>query len=122
MGVSLCHIERKKAAEIEEKWYENGDEIAAFLSRINPYIIKDKFQAMFHEHLDMIRLEFQYMLSEDFKTTVKVSDEMVIEALEMADYLTWAISKQFSNEFIESKLSAKYLVEEKRFNVFSCAT
>lgn len=45
----------EKATEIELQWYRNGDEIALFLSSINPYINKEDFRKMFDKHLSLIK-------------------------------------------------------------------
>ena len=37
----------KKAAEKEKQWYRNADEIAEFLSSINPYLEKKKLEKCF---------------------------------------------------------------------------
>ncbi|PID25455.1 hypothetical protein CSV60_05190 [Sporosarcina sp. P7] len=46
--VKAAKAGNQKAVEaITRRWYENCEEIAEYLSRINPFISKDEFQEMF---------------------------------------------------------------------------
>lgn len=47
--------DQKAAAEEENKWYANADELAGFLSRINPNWPKEAVKAMLHEHLKLTK-------------------------------------------------------------------
>ncbi|WP_158232020.1 hypothetical protein [Sporosarcina sp. P16b] len=38
---------QKDVEAITRRWYENCEEIAEYLSRINPFISRDEFQEMF---------------------------------------------------------------------------
>ena len=84
-----------KAGEIERQWHRNADEIAAFLSSINPFIDKENFRKMFYKHLSLIKQQIIYMINYKFQADVSVFDKMVAEGLEMADMLSGGIRKQF---------------------------
>ena len=88
-------------AAIERRWYENGEEIAEFLSRINPFISRDEFQEMFFEHLALTTQEAVLILQKDFKSSIAVFDKIEEEALQMADTITHGIVKQFPNKFTQ---------------------
>lgn len=90
---------QKAVAAIERRWYANGEEIAEFLNRINPFISKDEFQEMFFEHLALTTSEAVFILQKDFKASIAVFDKIELEALEMADTITRGIVKQFPNKF-----------------------
>ena len=87
-------------AEIEKKWFHNGDEIATFWSgAINPYLSLEDFRKMFYEHLMLIKQGMVSMFNSDFKVGVEVFDKMETEALKMVDMITSAIVKQFPYMF-----------------------
>ncbi|WML44583.1 acetylglutamate kinase [Neobacillus sp. PS3-40] len=86
-------------ADAERRWYANGEEIAEFLSRINPFISRDEFQEMFFEHLALTTKEALFILQNNFKSSIAVFDKIEAEALQMADTITNAIVKQFPRKF-----------------------
>jgi hypothetical protein len=90
---------QKAAAALEKRWYANGAEIADFLSKINPFISKNKFRKMFFEHLALTKSEAVFMLQKKFKLSINVFDKIEAEALQMADTITAAIVKQFPKKF-----------------------
>jgi hypothetical protein len=87
------------AAEEEKKWYANADEIAAFLSSINPNWPKSVLMNMLHEHLRMTKDEAVFRLTKKYKSDIAVYDQIEKQALEMADAFTEGIVKQFPNIF-----------------------
>ena len=90
---------QKSAADLEKKWYANGDEITEFWSQLNPFIGKEVFRKMFYEHLALTKTEAVSMITKDFKADVEVFDKIETEALEMADAISDAIIKQFPGMF-----------------------
>ncbi len=86
--------------EIEKKWFRNGDKIAEFLGIINPYLSVEDFRKMFVEHLMLIILGMDSMLTKDFKASVDVFDKIEIGALEVAEVITDAIIKHFPYKFM----------------------
>jgi phage terminase Nu1 subunit (DNA packaging protein) len=76
-------------------WYNNADEIAAFLGNINPYWSKDQWKDMLHRHLELTKSEAVDMLNKDYKSSISRYDEIERQALEMADIMTAGIIKQF---------------------------
>jgi hypothetical protein len=90
---------QKAVADAERRWYANGEEIADFLSTINPFISEEEFKEMFFEHLALTTLEAVFILQKDFKASIAVFDKIEAEALQMADTITAAIVRQFPNKF-----------------------
>ena len=88
--------DNKSATEAEKKWYENADEIADFLSYINPYWSRESWKTMLHEHLALVKAEAVAMLTKDYAAGIKVYDKIESQALEMADMMSQGIIKQFS--------------------------
>ncbi|MDF2788299.1 MAG: hypothetical protein K0S25_2158 [Bacillus sp. (in: firmicutes)] len=91
--------DQKAIAAAERRWYKNGEEIAKFLSRINPFISREEFQKMFFEHLALTTQEAVLILQKDFQSSIAVFDKIEAEALQMADTITVGIVKQFPKKF-----------------------
>ncbi|NFL95518.1 acetylglutamate kinase [Clostridium botulinum] len=87
------------AADAEKRWYENADQIAELLGRINPYWYTEDWKAMLHEHLALVKAEAVAMLTSDYKRSVSIYDEIEAQALEMADTMAEGIIKQFPERF-----------------------
>lgn len=85
------------AAEISrKKWYQNADEIAAFLSSINPYWSKQAWQTMLYKHLKLTENEAVSRLNSQYAFDIALYDEIEAQALEMADMMTEGITRQFN--------------------------
>jgi hypothetical protein len=89
----------KAAAEIERKWYANGDEITAFLSSINPYWSEDEWKSMFRTHLGLVKAEAVNLLTKNYEDESSVYDELERQALDMADLMLHGIVMQFPQRF-----------------------
>lgn len=91
--------DKKKAADAEKKWYDNADEIAFFISSINPYWSQEEWKIMLHHHLALVKAEAIDMLTKNYASGIAIYDEIESQALEMADSMSRGIIKQFQNEF-----------------------
>ncbi|MFJ7969765.1 hypothetical protein [Psychrobacillus sp. NPDC096389] len=89
----------KKAEEKEKEWYRNADDIAIFLSSINPYLRKAEVQKMFYTHLALTKQEAVLMIQKNYKEDIKVFDQIEAEVLEMSDMISHAIIMQFPYMF-----------------------
>jgi hypothetical protein len=89
----------KTAEEKEKQWYRNADDIADFLSSINPYLEKEEVREMFYTHLALTKLEAVNMLQKNYKAGIEVFDEIEAQALEMSDMIANAIVMQFPYQF-----------------------
>ena len=85
----------ESVAELEEKWYQNADEIAAFLAAVNRYWNKQQWQDFLHSHLKMTKSETVYRLSGKYADDIMTYDKIEREALQMADYMTIGMAHQF---------------------------
>jgi len=90
---------KQAAADANKRWYANADEIAAFLSRINPHWSESVWKNMLHEHLRLLTKEVATRLSGDYVQNVALADSIQNQALEMADEMTRGIVKQFPAAF-----------------------
>ncbi|WP_242850952.1 LysM peptidoglycan-binding domain-containing protein [Clostridium sporogenes] len=87
------------AADAEKRWYENADQIAELLSKINPYWYFEDWQAMLHEHLALVKAEAVAILTSDYEKGISIYDDIEMQALEMADMMADGIVKQFPERF-----------------------
>lgn len=94
----LKNGDRVKAAQTERSWYQNADQIAAFLAQINPYWSVREWQDMLYSHLRMTKNEAVALISEDYAASVALFDRIEQEALKMADAMTSGIMRQFFND------------------------
>lgn len=78
-----------------KKWYENADEIAAFLSKINPYWNEDTWKKYLYSHLQMTEQEGTLRLNGRYDQDVALYDKIEDQALLMADYMFQGIASQF---------------------------
>lgn len=83
----------------EQKWYANADEIATFLSSINPYLPENEMREMFYQHLDLTKQETVSMIDKDYKKDIEIYDEIERQAREMADTILEAMVRLYPNNF-----------------------
>jgi len=84
---------------IEAKWYKNADEIADFLSHINPYWDKNDMKKMMYEHLVLTKSEAVSILTNKYEDSISLFDKIEDQVLMMADMFRVGILKQFPNKF-----------------------
>lgn len=87
------------AADAEKRWYENADQIAELLSKINPYWYFEDWQAMLQEHLALVKAQAVTILTSDYEKGISIYDDLEMQALEMADMMADGIIKQFPERF-----------------------
>lgn len=87
------------AAQYEKQWYENADDIASFLSQLNPFWPEQEWRRMLQAHLAMTTQQAAEYIKGDYKGSVPTFDRIEKEALEMADRMTMGIKQQFPDHF-----------------------
>ena len=81
-------------------WYQNGDDIAAFLNAANPeHFQLSEWQQMMKTHLDLTLEEAVARLTKDYTADVIAYDKVYAELMMMADMLTEGIAEQFPDKF-----------------------
>jgi hypothetical protein len=95
-----------KFEDANQRWYQNADEIAAFLSSANPDNWPlSEMQTMMKDHLDLTLEEATARLSGDWAGDVAAYDKVHTEILHMADMISAGIIQQFPKEFAKQKAS-----------------
>jgi len=89
-----------KAADAEKRWYANADEIATYLSSINPYYNKNEWSKMLNEHLALTKKEAVDILTKNYAASIEDFDNIEKQALMMADEMAKGIIRQFPQRFI----------------------
>src|SRR5215216_10766 len=83
-----------------ERWYDSGDDIAAFLNAANPRNWPlEEMRQMMREHLDLTTAEAVARLGGDWDADVQAYDRAHEQVLEMADMLSAGIVDQFAARF-----------------------
>ena len=81
-------------------WYENGDEIAAFLNAANPdNWPQADMEAMMKAHLDQTLAEAVAQLTGEYPASIAAYEQIHSDILEMADMLSAGIVAQFPAQF-----------------------
>jgi LysM repeat protein len=89
------------ADNAEKRWYANADEIASFLSSINPYWSSQEWRRLLYDHLALTKNEAVDYLSKNFAASISTFNNIEKQALEMADVMTSGIVRQFPNRFFQ---------------------
>jgi len=85
--------------EAERSWYANADQIATFLSSINPYWPEKEMQDMLYEHLHLSKNEAVERLGGDYAGDIARFDEAVSQIIEISDIFSDGIVRQFPEHF-----------------------
>jgi hypothetical protein len=91
-----------KVTATKDRWYANGDEIAAFLAQANSanWPVAEMGRMM-RGHLDLTLSEAVNHLQGKFAADIADYDRIHLQILDMADMLTDGIIAQFPNQFGE---------------------
>lgn len=92
--------DNEKVEDANRRWYQNANEIAAFLASINPYWSEREWRRMLHEHLRLTANEAITMIEGDYIADIELYDEIELQALMMADEMTRGIIRQFPREML----------------------
>lgn len=88
-----------KLKQADEKWHENADAIALFLSGANEYWPQNTIKDMMYEHLKLTTEEAVARLKKDWSADIASFEKVFDEIMEMSDVLTMGIVKQFPEKF-----------------------
>jgi len=85
----------------QEKWHQNSDDIATFLSGANPNWPKPVLTEMLDKHLELTTAEVVSRLKKDWAADIAAYDQGHDHMMMFADALTDGIVKQFPEKFAE---------------------
>lgn len=88
-----------KLTDADRRWHTNSGEIATFLSGANPHWPRETLRMMLDEHLRLTTEEAKARLERRWADDVRAFDQILGQALHMADALTDGIVKQFPDRF-----------------------
>ena len=81
--------------QLERQWFQNAENIARLLSNANSeYSYEELLQAL-TAHLDMLKRQMLAAMNKEYENAIRLFDESLNQLLEMADYLTEGLLKQF---------------------------
>lgn len=83
----------------QDKWSKNSDDIATFLSSINPNLNKLDVYNILQKNLDLTVTEAKARVYSDWNEDMKAYDENQKLMLMFSDQLVGAIAKQFPEKF-----------------------
>lgn len=86
--------DKQAAADLENRWYANAEEISQLLAHINPFWSKDEWNTMFREHLDLTKKQAVARLEKNYNEDIHLYDTIENQALEMADLMYSGIRRQ----------------------------
>ena len=75
------------AENINERLYENADELSALLALANPYWQYDEWRTMFYKHLDLAKKMASEMIHGDYEESIRTYDHFEAEVMLMADFM-----------------------------------
>lgn len=94
----------------KQRWYDNGDQIAEFLSAANRRNWSlGETRSMMREHLDLTLEEAAAEVRGDFRTSVRKYDEARSHMLKMSDILSEGIVSQFPERYAPSEIDPRNL-------------
>ena len=76
-------------------WYKNADEIADFLSSLNPNYSRKDLKDMLHKHLQFVTDQVVARLNKDWKADIEAYDKGEDHMIMFSDMITDGILKQF---------------------------
>jgi hypothetical protein len=89
-----------EVARLEKEWYRNADEIAKFLSEINPHWSEEEIREMMHEHLALTENEAVAILNNRWEESIDLFSKIEHQAYMMANTYIEGLIAQFPDRFI----------------------
>jgi hypothetical protein len=105
IGIAVDVVKAAKAGDkaaltqADDRWQQNGVEIADFLSKANPNWPRETLVAMMKKHLETTTTEVVARLDKNWNDDVKAFDAVYDHILDMSDALADGIVKQFPGRF-----------------------
>ena len=84
---------------LNDQWFKNADDIAAFLSKANPNWTNQALKNLLYTHLKMITNEVVTRLKMDWDGNIKAFDDGINHIIMLADALSAGNIKQYPTKF-----------------------
>ncbi|MGG2025621.1 glycosyltransferase [Gottfriedia sp. S16(2024)] len=84
---------------LNDQWFKNADDIAAFLSKANPNWTNQALKDLLYKHLKMVTNEVVTRIQMNWDGNAKAFDDGLDHIIVIADALSSGIIKQFPNKF-----------------------
>ena len=97
--IALKNKNQEQVKILNEKWYQNANEMAEAFSSINPYYPKEEIRRMLYKHLSLTSNEVNNRLQGNYVEDIKDYDMVQKEILQMSQFFVYGIVQQFSNLF-----------------------
>lgn len=81
------------------QWYKNADDIATFLSSLNPKLSKDNIKEMLNVHLQLVTDQVVANLNKKYDEDIIAYDKGQAHMTHFADIISESIIKQFPEKF-----------------------
>ncbi|MHA0856831.1 glycosyltransferase [Paenibacillus sp. CMAA1364] len=78
-----------------KEWYSNADELAQFLSTMNPKWSEKEIKKFFYTHLELITVEVSARIKKEWHADILAYDQGETHMIMFADLLSDGIMKQF---------------------------
>lgn len=98
--------------ELDKKWFENADEFAIFLSKINPVLSLKNMKMLIDNYLKLTHSQIMLRARQDYEGEVRAFDMMRNQILRISDFVTDGISAQFPKKFkVDFARKSRYIFE-----------
>ncbi|NLK39120.1 MAG: hypothetical protein GX303_02560 [Clostridiales bacterium] len=79
-----------------ERWFENADNIAMFLSQINPFWNVDIWKQLLHEYIELLETVITSRFNEKYDIEIETFDILHEHVMKMSDYIVEGIKRQYN--------------------------
>ena len=97
--ITAMRNETTEAADLKNQWYINADQMAQAFSNINPYYRLEEVHRMLYNHLNLVTQQVVMRLAGNYADDIDAFDAAESAMLEMADYFSHGIMRQFPQKF-----------------------
>lgn len=101
-GQVIDAVKNGKQADVEKyhkKWYSNADDIAKYLSSLNPNWAENDLKQLLYMHLQLLTEDLMARVTKNWDGDIAAFDKGIAHIIVLADALSAGIIKQFPGKF-----------------------